>query len=231
MHKFVVALMLLGLSGGVSAGQVSAVVLSFLENEQGTDAYRTRTIVTDRYIRMDDGEDSGDYLIFDREKNFISSVTHEDETVFEIPFREVDSQTAPMEFRRRESLMPDNSAPPVGGQVPQSMQLYVNDKRCYEAVVVPGLFDDVVEGLRSFKQVLAGEQAKILAQLPYEAMDGCDLALHTFYPQWSLSSGLAIQEWDESLQKGRMLIDMQADVALDSNLFELPDHYKRYQTP
>lgn len=232
MNRFIFTVLLLcGMYSVATAAQIDAVVLKHMESEPGLQPFSTRTIVTPRYIRMDDGEEGGDYLIFDREQKVISSVTHEDETVLEIPLKTVDKQMAPMELKRRDSLTPDSKAPLVSGKSPQKLQLYVNDKLCYDAVVVPGLQEDVVRALRSFKQVLAGEQGKMLADLPVEMMEACDMALHTFYPEWTLSAGLAIQEWDESLRKGRMLLELQESVPVDSKLFTLPENYKRYQTP
>ncbi len=227
--KIIALLMMLGLSTSALAEMHEGVMLSYMVSEPGLEPYPSRIIVTDTIVRMDDGDPQGDYLLFDREKQLISSVTHEDGTVFEIPMREV-TQPSPIPLKRDQSLESEDKAPEIGGKQPHQLRLFVNDKLCYDAMVVPGLLPDTVKALRDFNRVLAGEQEKMLGDLPGEMIDGCDLALHTFYPEWVLESGLAIQEFDVSIRSGRLLVDMDQAFKAESKLFELPGDYKRYST-
>ena len=119
----------------------------------------------------------------------------------------------------------------IDGNQPQQLKLYVNEQLCYDAIVVPGLFNDVVKALRDFRAVLAGEQGKMVYELPAEMINGCDLAMHTFHPEWMLEYGLAIQGQDVVLKQGRMLVDMVTDFEAEPALFSLPEGYRHYQTP
>ena len=231
MGKQIIALlMMLGMSVSVLAEPLDGVMLKYMVSVPGLEPHPSRIIVTRAIMRMDDGEPDGDYLLFDREKKLISSVTHEDGTVLEIPMRDV-TQTSPIALKRDHSLEPSIEAPKIGGKQPHQLRLFVNEKLCYDAVVVPGLLEDVVKALRDFNRVLAGEQGKMLGALPSDMIEGCDLALHTFYPEWTLESGLAIQEWDTSLQQGRLLVDIDKAFKVEPKLFELPADYQRYSIP
>ncbi|MEN8170154.1 MAG: hypothetical protein ABFS08_08030 [Pseudomonadota bacterium] len=230
MGKQIIALMLLGMSASVLAETIDGVMLKYMVSESGLEPHPSRIIVTKALVRMDDGEPGGDYLLFDREKQLISSVTHEDDTVLEIPMREV-PQKPPITLKRDHTLELDAKAPEIGGKQPYQLRLFVNEKLCYDAVVVPGLLPDTVKALRSFNRVLAGEQGKMLGELPSEMIEGCDLALHTFHPEWLLESGLAIQEFDVSMRRGRLLVDIDPVFKAKAKLFELPADYKRYSTP
>lgn len=231
MGKIISALLLLmGLNPPVLAEGQSGVMLNYTVSESGLEPYPSRTIVTAEFMRMDDGAPGGDYLLFDRVKKVISSVTHADGTVLEIPLRAV-TQHPPIPLKRAHTLKLASQAPPIGGKAPHTLQLFVNDRLCYDAVVVPGLLADTVQALRDFNRVLAGEQGKALGALPSDLLEGCDLALHTFYPEWPLESGLAIQEWDASLRRGRLLVDIDQDFAIAPGLFELPADYRHYSTP
>ncbi len=229
-RKIIALLLALVLSKAVMAAAVDGVMLRYMVSEPGLQPYPSRVIVTPGFIRMDDGDTAGDYLLFDRKQQLISSVTHEDETVLEIPLREV-TMPSPVEIKRHHTLERDDKAPKVDGKPPQQLRLYVNDRLCYEATVVPGLLPDVVAALRSFHRVLAGEQGKMVAELPVEQIDGCDLALHTYHPEWSLASGLAIQSFDAALRQGQLLVDIDQTFRADEKLFQLPDNYRRYHTP
>lgn len=210
------------------AANVESVMLMYQAHEPGIDPYASRILVTERYVRMDDGIDEGDYLIFDRQSRLISSVTHSDRTVFEIPPRP-NTQKPPMPLERRSEQVAVGEAPKVAGKQPQQHQLYVNDTFCYSVVAVPGMMEDAVQALRDFRQVLAGEHAKALPRIPADMQQPCDLALHTFHSDWHLQFGLPIQEWDEA-GSGQMLMDYKQGFTVDEKLFELPGDYQHYST-
>lgn len=210
------------------AAEVESDVLMYQAQEPGVGPYASRIMVTARYVRMDDGNDDGDYLVFDREQRLISSVTHQEQTVFEIPAREISGEP-PMELQRRTEKVEQKDVPKVAGKSPEHRQLYVNDALCYSVVSVPALMGDAVEALRDFRLILAGEHAKMLPRLPADMQDACDLVLNTFEPQWQLQFGLPIQEWDEKGNR-QMLMDFKRGVMLDEALFNLPQGYRHYDT-
>ena len=230
LKKFIALMMMLGLSAAASAQTLDGVMLKYMVTEQGVEPYPSRIIITDKVVRMDDDDAQGDYLLFDREKQLISSVTHEDDTVFEIPARKLATES-PIPLKRDHTLKADNKAPRISGKQPHQLRLFVNDKLCYDAVVVPGLSPDALKALRDFNRVLGGEQGKMLGELPQEMLDGCDLALSTFHPEWALESGIAIQEFDLTAQRGRLLVDIDQQFKADEKLFVLPAAYKHYSTP
>lgn len=223
-------MLMLSICASASAEMLDAVMLKYMVSESGVEPYASRIIVTANMLRMDDDDPQGDYLLFDRDKQLISSVTHSDGTVLEIPLREL-PEKSPLLLRRDSSLEPDDKAPRIGNGQPHKLRLFVNEKLCYDAVVVPGLLPDVLDALRDFYRVLAGEQGKVLARLPAEMLDDCDLAIHTFYPEWPLQSGLAIQAFDVVGQRGQLLVDINQSFKVKKQLLTLPGGYKRYRTP
>jgi hypothetical protein len=210
------------------AAEVESMMLMYQAHEPGIAPYASRILVTGRYVRMDDGVDGGDYLVFDRESRLISSVNHNDKTVFEIPPREI-TLKPPMPLQRRNERQTVKEAPKVGGRQPEQHQLYVNESLCYSVVTVPGLMGDAVQALSDFRQVLAGEHARVLTDIPADMQQPCDLALHTFHSDWQLQFGLPIQEWDE-LGSGQMLVDFNREFMVDEVLFGLPADYQHYST-
>lgn len=203
-------------------------LLIYRQQETGIEPYNTRIMVTERYLRMDDAEDGGDYVLFDRKQGLISSVTHGDGTVLEIPVRKV-TQRPPMKLRRRSSAVKMEQAPNVGTQKPRHYQLFVNDAACYNVVAVKGLLEETRQALIAYRETLSGEHAKLLPRLPADQQDPCDLARNTFHAAWQLEFGLPIQEWDEQ-GRGQMLIDYKERTELDDRLFTLPPEYRHYTT-
>lgn len=228
MRKFFAIVTAAVFSAPLFAADVQSVMLMYQAHEPGVGQYPSRILVTDRYVRMDDGIDSGDYLIFDRKRRLISSVTHDDETIFEIPAREVEQQP-PMPLKLRTARVKQENAPAVAGKTPEHRQLYVNDTLCYSVVSIPGFMDDTVQALSSFRRVLAGEHAKVLPRLPADMQEPCDLTLNTFEPEWQLRYGLPMQEWDEKGNR-QVLMDYSQSFLVDESLFELPEGYRHYDT-
>ncbi len=224
---FVGAVMILfALPEGVTAAEGSLLI--YQQQEAGVEPYNTRIIVTKDYLRMDDGADEGDYLLYDRKQHRISSVTHDDETVFEIPPRKV-KQKPPMKLQRRSSEIKMDKPPMIGKEKPHHHQLLVNDKACYNVIAVKGLLPDVRQVLIDFRTTLSGEHAKLLPRLPADQQEPCDLVRNIFYPGWQLEFGLPIQEWDEQ-GRGQILVDYKATIPLDDKLFTLPQGYRHYTT-
>ena len=49
--------------------------------EKETPAYITRILVTEKYVRLDDGNDNGDFTLFDRKNKAVYNVSKEDKIV------------------------------------------------------------------------------------------------------------------------------------------------------
>lgn len=228
MKRVIVIAVVALLSVPVGVSAVEGSLLIYQQQELGIEPYNARIMVTRGTLRMDDGVDEGDYLLFDRQQGLISSVTHGDGTVFEIPTRAV-NQRPPMKLRRRSSEVKMDNPPMVGKEKPRHHQLIVNDKACYNVIAVEGLLKDVRQVLTDFRKTLSGEHAKLLPRLPADQQEPCDLARNIFHPGWQLEFGLPIQEWDEQ-GRGQTLVDYKENTQLDDKLFTLPQGYRHYTT-
>jgi hypothetical protein len=214
-------------AGGETAGPGPATVLWFDEREPGVEPYRTRMIVVRDFVRMDDGADTDDFVLFDRRTGTIHSVSHEDRTVLEVPAREVQREP-PYELELTEFRQPQEDAPKIAGRTPEHLVFNVNGQTCYEVVAVPDLLEDAVVALRQYHRSLAGEQAQTLDWTPPEMQTPCMLANVVFHPARHLAYGFPIQEWD---YRGyvRALSDYREGVTVEADLFRLPEDYRRYR--
>ncbi|RMG57761.1 MAG: hypothetical protein D6717_04245 [Gammaproteobacteria bacterium] len=206
---------------------VKATVMHFREAEPGIEPYTSRMIVTPDFLRMDEGRDEGDYLLYDRRTRGIHSVTHEDRTVLDIPFHEV-GITPPYALERVKKQSVDEAAPTVGGRKPVQQKDFVNARLCMETVSAPGLLDDARKALREYREALAGEQARNLYKTPKELQDPCMLSNLIFHPGKGLEEGFPLYERNEA-GATRELLDFERDKAVSTALFELPKGYRHYQ--
>ncbi len=206
----------------------AAEMLLYQLIEPGVGASPSRIIVTDKFVRMDDNIDGGDFALFDRKARTLYSVVHEDRSIFTIPARDDDGIQPPLKLQRGEALVPAD-LPAIAGRTPKHHRLSVNGAVCHNVIAIDGVMEESVKALREMQAVLAGEQRKALPHTPADMQDPCGMALHAFHPDWALSFGLPVQEWGVD-GRGRQLMDFRGDFAVKPELFELPEGYGRYSS-
>jgi hypothetical protein len=204
-----------------------ATLLNFVEFEKSVEPYATRLIVTERYMRFDDGEGSTDFVLFDRQQHVVYSVNSDEETIVAVHQKDIQLD-APYELKLTHTKL-DNlkDAPTIGGKQAEHYQFSANGERCYDVITVPGLMPDVAHALREFGELLASDSKVTFNTLPADLQKPCDISMNTFAPGRHLEFGFPIQEW--SMQgSGRSLLDYQLDYQADQALFVLPDDYRQF---
>ena len=213
----------------IKTGQKTSVfLLTFQESEPNIDPYITRMLISSKYMRMDDGKDSDDFTLFDREKRMIYSVTHENQQVLLI----TDGSTRVTwvnEFTLEEKTSEDSQAPEISGKKPTQVEFLVNGKSCMQIAAVPGLLDEALKAIREFRQVLASEHIRNLGKTPAEMQDPCFLAYEARYPGKILRAGFPIQKLDNA-GRVRALLDYTAEYSVNANLFRLPQGYQQFSS-
>lgn len=201
-----------------------AAVLYFVEHEQGADPYRTRMIVTTKFVRMDDGVNSQDFLLFDRNDGTIYSVSSGDRQILEMRLRPVDIK--PVEKFTHRVVTDNASFPSIGGYKVVHYELLTNNQRCYDLYAADGLLPDVVEALRQYRIALAGQQALSVPVTPSEKQSPCDLANNVFLPVRQLEHGFPVRLVDMAGKLSK-LVDYKTDFHAAATMFRLPPDYKR----
>lgn len=227
MKKIVLMLALL-VALPLQAAEMQATVLYYRISEPGIDPYLSRWLITDSFLRIDEGDVADNFILFDRRKHLVSSVVNGDRTVLDIPKRAVDRKPA-KSLKQESRTVRDDKLPVVDGKKPIYRELYINDSLCSSVVSVEKLLPDVVNALREYRQVMAGEHAKNMDNTPAELQQPCELSLYIFNPLWTLERGLPIQEWDTQ-GKAQVLLDYKTGETVDAALFNLPEGYRHYQT-
>ncbi len=201
-----------------------ATVLYFVDREPGGEPYRTRVIVTRRFLRIDDGTATDSYLLYDRSTRVISSVVPADSRILIIAPKAV-KLDPPAEFRH-EIVRDAERFASIGGHPVAHYRLLTNGKQCYDLYAAEGLLPEATTALAEYREVLAGEQAVVVPLMPKEMRSACDLANHVFLPARHLAHGLPIRYTDMT---GRTteLVDFKTGMEVDPALFALPGSYRR----
>jgi len=221
-----------GAVGGADEGQRqgkpsgNSMLLVFQEQEQGLDAYTTRMVLNDHYLRIDDGVDNNEFVLFDRNKRVIYSVSAVRRTILTIQPTAVEPKL-PFAVRLVEERQKDGDLPAVGGKAAVGYRFSANEQPCYEVVAVPGLMAAAVAALREYRGVLAQEHAAHVHKIPAEVQNACDLAMNVTAPARHLDFGFPV--YLRSITgRVRKLVDYKEEYVAAPDLFELPEGYSRF---
>ena len=222
MQKILTSMVLLALSATATAAP--AAMLVYQVWEEGADAYVSRVMVTEDYVRLDEGSDAGGYTLFDRQQEILYNVQIEDRSIL------VMNSDAPMPESNpglilQEEVEVDEAAPRVAGAQPTQVRLLANGELCSEMVVVEGVMEDALEGLRELKLSLARIQSSTLDATPLSMRTPCDLAANLYAADRPLNFGLPLQE--RSAGRSQSLVDFSPDYDADDALFQLPADFSR----
>ncbi len=205
----------------------TSVKIDFVEHEKYVKPYPTRLIVTNQFMRFDDGEGSTSFILFNRDTDTIYSVNDEDRTVMSLKNQEIDLEP-PMALELEErNLGTLEDAPKIQGMTPVHYQFFANDEVCYDVVAVKGLMPDVVDAMQAFKTILANDSKVTFNNIPADLHNACDMSMSTFAAGRHLKHGFPIQEWSVD-GDGRTLVDYDESYKPDPALFELPEDYRHF---
>lgn len=226
MQKVLIAVVLSLLAGSVLAEP--AQLLVYRVSEPGVAPYISRILVTPDFVRLDEGADKGDFTLLNRERGIIYNVSQGDRSILVIdPPKNAASNE--VKLKLAEKITPDAQAPKIGGGQPRNLELLANDKVCSRLVVVPGLMEPALTGLRDLKLVLARVHRATLAGRPTDLQTPCDLASNIIAPTRAVDHGLPIREQDGG--RTQTLQDFDPAFAADDSLFELPSDYTHIDMP
>jgi hypothetical protein len=195
--------------------------LRYQDSEDGAPVYATRILVTDRYLRMDDGSDDGDFILFDRKTGKVTNVLHDRKMLMAVLDRKIPKQPPhAYKVERKVTLVRAGTA---------RVQVLADGKLCSETVAVAKLFPEAARAMAQYKAALAYTQWTTYRNTPAELRQDCDLVHHVWQADMAFSEGLPIEERDYA---GRLRQYVGGERRmLDPALFKLPEGYESLELP
>ncbi len=220
---FGLCILLLLASGWVHAG-VTGSILWYLEQEAGIQPYKVRYLVTEGFMRSDEGGGEGGFALFDRKTRQVYSVVPEDRSVLRIDGQgQVPDIPRHLDVKIKQRV--DAKTPRVAGKTPVTVELIAGGELCYSAVVVPGFPGPARAAFQEFARSLAVQQMRTLVNTPEQYQTPCFLSRYLYAADFQMQQGIPLLEWNDQGER-RELIDYQIGVELDEHLFVLPDGYE-----
>ena len=209
----------------VCADQIKMLQVVFMESEPGIEAYSTRYLLGEHYLRLDDGTDQGDYILFDLKTRVIHSFNHEDQTHLKIEPREFKALDFKLDFNRQLTLMPQ--APAIEGKTPVGYELKADGSTCKHVVSIKGLMPELIQVIRDYEWVLAEQAKTTLSRVPAAYQEPCYMANNYLFVDAYLEGGFPLQVIDY-LGKQKKLISYET-LLKSSEMMQFPEGYRVYQ--
>ena len=201
-------------------------IIYFEETTSSDGTVPVRMLITRRFLRLDDGKDSDDYVLFDRMNKIIYNVVNDDQTVMvmnSVPPKNFNVKMPKWKIQSQPSnaLMRSDSKTTTGATY---YKLSLSDKECYNVVTLNNILGDESKALQEYYVVLSNELKKSYHP---SADSACFDAVNILDPKKRYSMGFPYREWS-SYGYQRFLQNYQQRVIFPESLFDIPKNYHRY---
>lgn len=203
---------------------LDARVFWYEEKESGTDVIQVRYLVTDRYIRIDEGSADDNFILYDDSARQVLSINHADHTILVID--NSDWQVPHFSFEHKLEKATLEQAPEVAGKKVKSYQLRAGGETCTDVQYLPGMFPAQMALFKRYQQVLSAQQVRGLNNTPLDMQTPCFLLDQVYNEGDYYDLGLPIQLWHA--RGYAKILKSFDDIKVESQLFKLPDNYSRY---
>ena len=212
-------LMLLLLGAG-AAHAADMIELRYVDQDPGDPPYLTRILVTPDFMRMDGGEDSGDFLLLDRHQRIAMNVMRDSKLA--MVFKPGALPAKPAGWTSR--LMVSK-----GARGTQRFSLMVQGVACNEGVAAQRAAPDAARAMAELKSILAANQYRVWKETPGDLQRDCDLANHVWESGTTLKLGLPLEEREYTGRSRRF--ESESKRQLQPELFRLPDGMATIDAP
>lgn len=210
--------LLLALCVGM-AHAADMTVLRYVDQEPGGPPYATRILVTPDFMRMDSGEDAGDFTLLDRRKRVVINVMHDSRLAMVFA-----SGTLPPKPAGWNARLAEGKAERGG----RHFTLTVKGVACSEGIAARHAMD-AARAMAEMKAILAATQYRVWKASPPDLQHDCDLANQVWNAGDTLSLGLPLEE-REFTGRTRTL-ESETRLPVDPGLFRVPEGMAQINAP
>ncbi len=209
------------------AKSIRSTVVIYQEVEKGIEPYVSRYIINKSFMRIDDGKPNTGYVLLDRKKDVIYSVSIENESILLIEKKEMKVKK-PTNLAIEVLIHKHPSKLKLEGKQGHEFEVRVGGKNCRNNIVVNGVLPEFVTALKQYRSILANQHIQNLFKTPVNMRNKCFMAYHIYQHELHTSRGLIVRSWNNK-GKQSMLRDYKRNQKALEILFKLPKKYSRFK--
>ncbi len=196
--------------GATQAADMTA--LRYIDQDPGDPPYLTRILLTPGFMRMDDGNDDGDFILLDRQQQKVINVMRGNQMAMVFS-----AGTLP---RRPAGWKPVLDVQ-AGAPGTRRFNLTLKGVVCSEGVAAERAAPEAARAMAELKSILAPMQYRVWQDTPAEIQHDCDLANQVWASDATLKLGLPLEE-REFTGRTRQF-ESESKQPLRPELFRVPD--------
>lgn len=223
-HLFLFIVMMFS-TAAIHADSVKSVVLFYDEIEEGVGVQPVRYLINNHFLRIDNGDENADFILFDVSKKLIFSINHEDQTVLKIDHHKWSKPVFDFKTSIKEELL--SKAPEIFNKPVYSYQVKASGKVCTQVFMIKDTYPEAMQVMYAYQQILSGQQVATLKNTPKELHTPCFLLDQVYHEGEYYKSGLPVQI-TYSRGYAKLLKDFK-EQAIDIQLFKVPATYEEYK--
>ena len=212
--------LMLGLLGVSTTHAADMIALRYVDQDPAEPPYLTRILVTPDFMRMDGGEDDGDFVLLDRRQRQVINVMRDNKLA--MVFTPGTLPPKPAGWKARLDAR-------KAARGTQRFSLVVKGVVCSEGVAARRAAPDAARAMAELKAILAATQYRVWKDSPREMQHDCDLANQVWESGATLTLGLPLEE-REFTGRTRQL-ESESKQPLQPELFRVPDGMAAINAP
>ena len=217
--------LLLFVSGAVQAADAIAprqtmIALRYVDQDPGDPPYPTRILVTPEFMRIDAGEDDGDFVLLDRRERQVVNVMRG--AGLAMVFTPGALPPRPADWKPKLDAR-------AGAPGTRRFSLTLKGVVCSEGVAAQGAAPDAARAMAELKAVLAATQYRMWRETPEDMQHDCDLVNQVWESGTTLELGLPLEE-REFTGRTRQF-ESESSEPLRPELFRVPDGMPSVSAP
>jgi len=194
--------------------------LRYVDQDPGDPPYLTRILLTPDFMRLDDGNDDGDFVLLDRRQQKVINVMRDNQLAMGFS-----AGTLPPRPAGWKPVLDVKAGVPGT----QRFRLTVKGVVCSEGVAAARAAPDAARAMAELKSILASTQYRVWQDSPAEIQHDCDLANQVWASGATLKLGLPLEE-REFTGRTRQF-ESESMQPLRPELFRVPDGMPQVDAP
>lgn len=186
--------------------------LRYIDQDPGDPPYLTRILLTPGFMRMDDGNDDGDFILLDRQQQRVINVMRGNQMAMVFS-----AGTLPPRPAGWKPVLDVQAGAPGT----RRFSLTLKDVVCSEGVAAERAAPEAARAMAELKSILAPMQYRVWQDTPAEIQHDCDLANQVWASDATLKLGLPLEE-REFTGRTRQF-ESESQQQLRPELFRVPD--------
>jgi len=207
-----------------ASNELKLTEVVFEKSEPGLQPFISRLLLGKHFLRLDDGYDSGDFILFDRKTHVIHSFNHEDRSHLVMKSLSSKAVEFKLDFKIGRKKLVD--APKVGGVVPVQHNFFADNKLCKKSVNVAGFLPEVTRVLTDYEQAIVEQNKQTLPQIPASIRSSCYMANNYLHSSDYLKAGFPLFVIDDLGRQKKLLSFRQ--VTKQKMIMQQPEGYSLY---